>query len=173
MKTLLIDDDATFRQRLALSLQKRGYEVACTDGIGALAALADFAPDAIVVDLKMPGEDGLCLIPKMKALLPKAKIIVLTGYGSITTAMEAAKHGAEEYLTKPTRVQQILNALEGTPRQASLDVPSLDQVQWEHLQRVLADCDNNISQAARLLGIDRRSLQRKLARHAPQQQTHP
>lgn len=173
MKVLFIDDDATFRQRLAFAVAKRGYAVAETDAVQALGVLAGFRPDVVFVDLKMPGEDGLLLIPRIKAAHPAVRIIVLTGYGSITTAMEAAKHGASDYLTKPAGIQQIVNALEGVAGSVQLDVPSLDQVEWEHLQRVLSDCDNNITMAAKLLGIDRRSLQRKLARYAPQRPPRP
>lgn len=167
MKVLFIDDDGIFRQRLALSVQKRGYTVATADGLEALSVLADFRPDVVFVDLKMPTEDGLSLIPKIKATLKAVKIIVLTGYGSITTAMEAARLGATDYLTKPASIQQVINALEGVAKEVQLAVPSLDQVEWEHLQRVLSDCDHNITLAAKLLGIDRRSLQRKLAKYAP------
>lgn len=167
MKILLIDDDAIFRQRLALSLQKRGHVVHADDGGTATDVLCALRPDAVLVDLRMPGAGGLALIPRLLALLPSVRIVVLTGYGSIATAMEALRLGAADYLTKPAGVQQILAALEGRQQDAGLEVPSLERVEWEHLQRVLADCDNNISQAARLLGIDRRSLQRKLAKHAP------
>lgn len=170
MKVLLIDDDTTFRERLAISLRKRGYEAHCTDGSGALAAAAATQPAALLIDLKMPEQTGLELIPQLKSLLPLARIVVLTGYGSIATAMEATRQGAADYLTKPAGIQQIQAALDGRPpppKTQNLEVPSLDQVEWEHLQRVLADCDNNISQTAKLLGIDRRSLQRKLAKYAP------
>lgn len=173
MKVLFIDDNVVFRQRLALSVGKRGYTVASAEAAEALAVLADFCPDVVCVDLKMPGQGGLSLIPQIKAVRSEVKIIVLTGYGSIATAMEAAKHGAADYLTKPAGIQQIINALEGVAKDVPLDVPSLDQVEWEHLQRVLADCDHNVTMAAKLLGIDRRSLQRKLARYAPAQPCRP
>jgi len=168
MKIALIDDDETFRETLARSLRRRGHEIISTDATEAAAICADFQPDAILLDLKMPGETGLSLIPQFKITVPRAKIVMLTGYGSIATAMEAVKLGASDYLTKPADTDQIEAALEGKARDTEIDIPSLDRVEWEHLQRILADCNNNISQAARLLGIDRRSLQRKLSKYPPQ-----
>ncbi|MBC2595229.1 response regulator [Ruficoccus amylovorans] len=167
MKILLIDDDATFRERLALSLRRRGHEVWTADDGDALGQAGDVSPDGVLLDLRMPGEGGLALIPQLRELCAHARIIMLTGYGSIATAMEAIRQGAADYLTKPASLQQILTALEGRPQEAEEETPSLDRVEWEHLQRVLADCDNNISKTARVLGIDRRSLQRKLAKYAP------
>ena len=167
MTIALVDDDQVFRETLARSLRRRGHETLAADGPMALELCRDFQPDAILLDLKMPGDNGLILASKLKAVLPETKIIMLTGYGSIATAMEAVKTGVAGYLTKPADTDQIEAALEGRAPAAEVDVPSLDRVEWEHLQRILVDCDNNISQAARLLGIDRRSLQRKLAKYPP------
>jgi two-component system response regulator RegA len=167
MRITLIDDDEVFRETLARSLTRRGHEVATADGENALHRCLAFGPEAILLDLKMPGTSGLSLLPQIKASLPETRIVVLTGYGSIATAIEAVKLGASDYLTKPADAKQVEIALEGGSRKADIAVPSLERVEWEHLQRVLADCDNNISQAARLLGIDRRSLQRKLSKYPP------
>jgi len=168
MKLLLVDDDETFRERLAISLGRRGYEIRpAAHAEQALALAKTFVPDYAVVDLKMPGEGGLELIPRLRALLPQLHLVVLTGYGSIATALEAVRLGAADYLTKPADADQIDRTLQGKKNDVEVSVPSLDRVEWEHLQRVLADCENNISRAARVLGIDRRSLQRKLAKYPP------
>lgn len=167
MKIALIDDDEIFRETLARALRRRDHEIIACDGVEAVSACSAFAPDAILLDLKMPGDNGISLIPRLKSLLPGVKIVMLTGYGSIATAMEAVKSGASDYLTKPADTDQIEAALEGRAPAAGIDVPTLDRVEWEHLQRILSDCNHNISQAARLLGIDRRSLQRKLAKYPP------
>jgi len=167
-RILLVDDDKVFRERLARSLSRRGYQVAtAADAIQARSVAADFRPDFAVVDLKMPGESGLIVTRDLKALQPELRLIILTGYGSIATALEAVRMGASDYLTKPADTDEIVQALEGQRPVAEVSVPSLDRVEWEHLQRVLSDCGHNISQAARLLGIDRRSLQRKLAKYPP------
>lgn len=168
MKIALIDDDETFRETLARSLRRRGHEVQAMEGMESVTTCAAFAPEAILLDLKMPCENGLHLLPQLREICPQAKIVMLTGYGSIATAMEAVKQGASDYITKPADTDQIEAALEGRSRDTGIDVPTLDRVEWEHLQRILADCGNNISQAARLLGIDRRSLQRKLSKYPPQ-----
>jgi two-component system response regulator RegA len=119
-----------------------------------------------VIDLRLPGESGLAIVRDLKALDPSTVIVVLTGYGSIATAVESIKLGATGYLTKPADADQILAALDGTTAAANqFPAPSLARVEWEHIHRVLADCDGNVSQAARMLGIHRRSLQRKLSKN--------
>lgn len=173
-RLLLVDDDDVFRERLALAMSRRGYEVkTAANGAAALEEAAKFHPGFAVVDLRMPGEGGLRVVEKLRALLPAITIVVLTGYGSIATAVEAVRLGAADYLTKPADGDQIDRALQnpgsgnaGTEPPTS--VSSLGQVEWEHLNRVLAECGHNISQAARLLGIDRRSLQRKLQKFPPE-----
>ncbi|HRJ71126.1 MAG TPA: response regulator [Terrimicrobiaceae bacterium] len=164
---MLIDDDEVFRETLARSLRRRGHEVVAADGHGAAACCQQFQPEAVLLDLKMPIENGLELVPQLQQAAPGARFVMLTGYGSIATALEAVKRGVSDYLTKPADTDQIEAALQGRAAAAAVNVPSLDRVEWEHLQRILADCNNNISQAARLLGIDRRSLQRKLAKYPP------
>lgn len=130
-----------------------------------------------MIDLRLPELGGLELIPRLLEAEPELRIVMLTGYASVATAMKAVRLGAHDYLTKPADTDQIMNALAADPAgvhnskmvDGSLKVPSLEWVEWQHMHRVLADCRGNISQAARLLRIDRRSLQRKLAKYAPNQ----
>jgi two-component system response regulator RegA len=172
---ILVDDEEQFRGRLARAFINRGYTVfEAADVDGALEKIKENKPDWALVDLKMPGKSGLDLIREAKEFLPFLKIVVLTGYGSIATATEAVKLGAHYYLPKPADVDDILNAFEkdselpGVPEQNEFEAPSLARAEWEHIQRVLNDCDNNITAAAHKLGIHRRTLQRKLYKYAPQ-----
>lgn len=167
---LLVDDDGVFRTRLAQALQTRGYETReAGDAVAAMEAARHDTPERAIVDLRMPGSSGLDLIKGLKTLDPATEIVVLTGYGSIATALEAVRLGARDYLTKPVDADRIVAALEGgadahAASDDSENTPSLARVEWEHIQRVLADCEGNISEAARRLGVHRRSLQRKLAK---------
>lgn len=166
-RLLLVDDDVIFCDVLARALEKRGYSVVIAHNVeDGLTRTADFTPTHAVVDLKMPGASGLELIPGLCDLYQNIHIIVLTGYASITTAVEAIKLGAVHYLTKPTDADQIVAAFlreTGDPNIRISDKPiPLDRLEWEHLQKVLTDCDGNISAAARTLGMYRRTLQRKL-----------
>jgi two-component system response regulator RegA len=171
---LVVDDDAVFRNRLCLALSQRNWEAEpAPDGEEALKFARDRSPDLVILDLRMPGRSGLDVVPELRAIDSSMTIIVLTGYGSIPTAISAMKKGADHYLSKPADADQILAVYE-TLRSAPGDlpevpetVPTLARVEWEHMQRVIADCDGNISQAARLLGIHRRSLQRKLVKYPP------
>jgi two-component system response regulator RegA len=167
---LLVDDDEVFRTRMARAFVERGYEVASAhDYDSALALARHESPEFAVLDLKMPGKSGLELVKALLEIDAQTKIVVLTGYGSIATALEAIRLGAVHYLTKPTDADRILDAfehgLEARPRDLPVDTPSLARVEWEHIQRVLADCGGNISEAARVLSMHRRSLQRKLAKY--------
>jgi two-component system response regulator RegA len=173
---LVVDDDVAFRTRLVKALAARGL---AAHGAGtvdeAVEAAAAFKPDAAVVDLKMPGgKSGLDLVPELARRHPNIQIVVLTGYGSIATAVEAVRSGAVNYLSKPADADQILAAFDDHDHgpaangdSAADTPPSLARVEWEHIQRILTDCDNNISLAARKLGIHRRSLQRKLGKLPP------
>jgi two-component system response regulator RegA len=129
------------------------------------------SPDLVLLDLKMPGLSGLDLIQDIKKLDATITVIILTGYGSIATAMQALKLGADDYLSKPADAEQILAAYAhlsaGSADTSALTVPSLARVEWEHIQRVLSDCSGNITHAAKLIGIHRRSLQRKLSKYPP------
>ena len=164
---LVVDDDDRFRTRLVQAFRVRGFEAAGADSYdtAVISARTD-SPELAVVDLKLAGQTGLEVVRALKAIDATTSIVVLTGYGSIATAVESLRLGATNYLTKPADADQIVAAfggpVEGSPIPAA--VPSLARVEWEHIQRVLADCDGNVSQAARLLGIHRRSLQRKLSK---------
>ena len=172
---LVIDDDSIFRTRLCQALESRGWEVAgAPDGATALRLAAASSPDLAIVDLRLPGMGGLDIVRELRNLDKTTCIIVLTGYGSIATALTATRLGADHYLSKPADVDQILAAYEKISTGAAefrdssnVEVPSLARVEWEHIQRVLADCSGNISQAAKLLGLHRRSLQRKLSKYPP------
>jgi two-component system response regulator RegA len=168
---LLVEDDQILRERLARALRERGLEVtAAADAPEALAAARPDPPELAVVDLKLPSGSGLDLVRELRALDPTTKIVVLTGYGSIATAVEAMKLGATHYLAKPADADEILAALgRGEPVELGHGpmAPSLARAEWEHIQRVLADSAGNVSEAARRLGIHRRSLQRKLGRLPP------
>ena len=169
---LVVDDDETFRSRLVRALQSRELEaVGARDGEEAVALAKKESPEYAVVDLRMPGMSGLDVVRELKAIDAMTNIVVLTGYGSIATALEAVRLGATHYLTKPADVDDILAAFDRTNRPPSdlsvveHNVPSLARAEWEHINRVLTDCGGNITQAARLLGLHRRSLQRKLSKY--------
>jgi two-component system response regulator RegA len=139
----------------------------CNDADAALERCGTFAPSHVLLDLNMPGTSGLVALPGLLACAPDARVVVLTGYSSIATAVEATKAGATNYLCKPASIDEILAAFGETPAEPAA-VPSqptsLDRLEWEHLQRVLRDHDGNISATARALGMHRRTLQRKLAK---------
>ena len=167
MKILVIDDDTTFRDRLCSALRKRDLVVReASNHSGALVEARTFAPDRAILDLRLRTSSGLDLVPPLLEISPTLQIVILTGYGSIATAQEAIRRGAYSYLTKPCSVERILAGFEPVESQAAaqLPIPSLNQVEWEHLQRILTDCGGNVTKAAKKLGIDRRSLQRRLAK---------
>jgi two-component system response regulator RegA len=162
---LIVDDDSAFRERLVRAMRDRGFEATgVADYQSALDRAQADSPELAVVDLRLPGESGLSVVRDLKALDASTVVVVLTGYGSIATAVESIKLGAAGYLTKPADADQIVAAFDGTQPADDARAPSLARVEWEHIQRILADCDGNVSQAARVLGIHRRSLQRKLAK---------
>ncbi|HQY88062.1 MAG TPA: response regulator [Tepidisphaeraceae bacterium] len=177
-KILVVDDDQIFRTRLVRALNQRGYEThQAANFEEAIVLMKRVSPERAIVDMRMPSMSGastntvgLDLITELAKIDPDIDIVVLTGYGSIATAVEAVRRGARDYLTKPVDTDQILTAFE-KDNDASGDVnettPSLARVEWEHIQRILSDCGGNISQAARKLGIHRRSLQRKLGKLPP------
>jgi two-component system response regulator RegA len=162
---LIVEDDSPLRERLVRAMRDRGFDaVGVPDHVAALAAARQDSPELALIDLRLRGESGLSVIRDLKELDPGTVVVVLTGYGSIATAVEAVKLGAASYLTKPADADQIVAAFDGTQPQAESEVPSLARVEWEHIHRVLADCGGNVSRAARALGIHRRSLQRKLSK---------
>jgi two-component system response regulator RegA len=171
---LIVDDDATYRTTLGRALERRGYRAYEADSVAAaLALLEQKRVSYASVDLRMPGASGLELVRRLKLLDPSMVVVVLTGYGSIATAVDAIKLGAANYLAKPADAVDLLRAFGiGVPEPLAseataqlAEVPSLARVEWEHLNRVVADCGGNISQAARVLRMQRRSLQRKLAKY--------
>lgn len=164
---LLVEDDVTFAQTLARSLQRRGQAVAIAhDGDTAFTLCETLQPDRIVLDLKLETTSGLGLIAGLLAIAPQCRIVVLTGYSSIPTTVEAIKLGAMDYLCKPASVDDILTAFgksQGNPAvELSATPHSVDRLEWEHIQRVLNELGGNISATARALGMHRRTLQRKL-----------
>ena len=168
VRILVVDDDEPFRSRLARSLAARGFDVAgAASAQEALELARSFRPQRAVIDLRLTDASGLDVLGELKRELPALASIVLTGYGSIATALEAVRRGALDYLTKPVDADDVLRAFSADGEEVAESVPSLHRVEWEHIQRVLADCDGNVSQAARLLGIHRRTLQRKLATRPP------
>lgn len=165
-RILIIDDDPAFSATLARALTRRGYETAtAADRQSALASTEGFDPAAAVLDLKLAEESGLSLIEPLLALNPELRILVLTGYASIPTAVETIKRGAVNYLAKPADADTILQALHGKTSATSPSRPmSPRRLEWEHIQRVLKEHDGNISATAKALGMHRRTLQRKLAK---------
>lgn len=171
---LLVDDDEVFRARLARAMSQRGYAVREAGSVeDAIAAARAESPELALVDLRLPGGTGLDVVRALVDVDAATNVVVLTGYGSIATALEAVRLGATHYLTKPVDVDEILAAFarRSQPERPFVSeseeagaVPSLARVEWEHIQRVLTDCDGNISRASRLLGVHRRSLQRKLSK---------
>lgn len=171
---LIVDDDRPFREALAAAFVRRGYEVrTASNADEALSIAASFAPERAVLDVRMPGPSGLELLKALKKLDPNTAVVMLTGYGSIPSAIEAVRTGATYYLTKPAEPAEIEAVFEGrTPSTevaegAGEETPSLDRAAWEHMQRVLNECGGNISEAARRLGVHRRTLQRKLQKLPP------
>lgn len=172
---LLVDDDERLRSRMARAFEERGYETQQADGYAQGISIAEReSTEYAVVDLRMPGKSGLDLVRELHRIDPATKVVVLTGYGSIATALEAVRLGATHYLTKPADVDEVIASFERRDPDPSADgsemqsdapeTPSLARVEWEHIQRVLTDCGGNITKASERLGIHRRSLQRKLSK---------
>ena len=174
---LIVEDDEGLRERLGAAMSRRGFEVRLAGGVAeALALAAQDSPELAVLDLRLPDGDGLSLVRGLREIDPTTAMVVLSGYGSIATAMEAVHAGATWFLSKPADADDVLAAFArgdealrdalGPPSADAppLRAPSLARMEWEHIQRVLADCGGNVSHAAKALGIHRRSLQRKLGR---------
>jgi two-component system response regulator RegA len=163
---LIVEDDDPLRERLVRAMRDRGYEaVGAADRASAIELARQESPELALVDLRLPDDSGLTVVRELKELDPSTVVVVLTGYGSIATAVESIKLGAASYLTKPADADQIVAAFAGMQPGENAEVPSLARVEWEHIQRVLTDCGGNVSRAARALGIHRRSLQRKLSKY--------
>ncbi|MCB2135990.1 MAG: ActR/PrrA/RegA family redox response regulator transcription factor [Rhodobacteraceae bacterium] len=168
---LLVDDDAPFVNRLARAMEKRGFEPQTAESVAAGRALARNRPPAYaVVDLRLTDGNGLDVVEVLRDIRPDCRVVVLTSYGAIATAVAAVKIGAIDYLSKPADANDITNAL--LARGDQLPPPpenpmSADRVRWEHIQRVYELCDRNISETARRLSMHRRTLQRILAKRSP------
>jgi len=166
---LLVDDDTIFCQVLSRALEKRNFSVSVAHSVEQALPLASAnPPEYAVVDLKMSGASGLVLVQTLHGLDPATRIVVLTGYASIATAVEAIKLGATQYLSKPANADEIVAAF---GHSASTDLPlnaqpsTVNQLEWEHIQRILQENQGNISATARALNMHRRTLQRKLTKH--------
>jgi two-component system response regulator RegA len=168
---LLVDDDEPFLRRLERAMEKRGFEVQAAGSVAEGLAKATASPAAYaVIDLRLEDGNGLDVVEKLRERRPDSKIVVLTGYGAIATAVAAVKIGATDYLSKPADANDITNAL--LARGEELPPPpenpmSADRVRWEHIQRVYELCDRNVSETARRLNMHRRTLQRILAKRSP------
>jgi two-component system response regulator RegA len=167
---LLVDDDENHCWALARAFERRGYTVKAAHSVpAACSVLEDWQPEFAVVDLRMPGPSGLSLIPKLKAAFPGVRVVVLTGYASVVTAVEAIKLGATQYLVKPVDARTVEAAFHNDEGDASLptsdDVFSVGRLEWEYIQRVLAEQGGNVSATARALNMHRKTLQRKLSKH--------
>jgi two-component system response regulator RegA len=173
-KLLIVEDDADFAAALSRAMQKRGFEVAVAHDASEARTVVDrFVPQLAVVDLKLPGESGLQVVAMLAARTPAPAIVVLTGYASIATAVEAVRLGARHYLAKPANADEILAALLRDQPDAALEVSaepmSVARLEWEHIQKVLNEHDGNISATARALKMHRRTLQRKLEKNPPRE----
>jgi two-component system response regulator RegA len=167
---LLLDDDAAFRTRLGRALIGRGFEVTMTASVAEATEAANAAPAFAVLDLRLEDGSGLAVVEALRKKREACKIVMLTGYGNIATAVAAVKAGAIDYLSKPADVDDVVKALLADPedKPAPPDNPmSADRVRWEHIQRVYELCGHNVSETARRLNMHRRTLQRILAKRAP------
>ncbi|MEO1617082.1 MAG: response regulator [Planctomycetota bacterium] len=177
---LLVDDTLILRDRLAMAMRQRGFRVQTAANYDEAVEVFRHQPtDLAVLDLRMPGRSGLDLLRRLLQLHPSARIIILSGFGSIPASIDAVRAGAVNFLAKPADADDILAAFvrgdePSVPSgEVSFPAPSLARNEWEHIHRVLSDCGGNISEAARRLGIHRRSLQRKLRKRAPEDPATP
>jgi two-component system response regulator RegA len=166
---LVVDDDVAFAAALARALRRHGNTALVAHNIAdALSEASAWKPDRAIVDLRIERENGIELVARLKEHDSELEVVLLTGFGSIPTAVQATKAGAVQYLTKPATVFEILKAFDDDiPGDLEPATNTLDDVEWEHISRVLTDVGGNISEAARRLNMHRRTLQRKLARHRP------
>lgn len=171
-RLLVVEDDKAFRSRLTLSMERRGFTVFAAEGVeeGAKFA-AQHKPDFAVIDMRLEDGNGLDLVPMLRHSNPNMRVVILTGYGNIASAVAAVKAGAVDYLSKPAD-PDIIAATLLTPDGQTPPPPenpmSADRVKWEHIQRVYELCDRNVSETARRLNMHRRTLQRILAKRSPQ-----
>lgn len=168
---LVVDDDERFRERLVQAFRQRGLHSLGANGYEEARRISESKRvSSAVVDLRMPGQHGLAVLRELRRRDPECAVVVLTGFGSIATAVEAMRLGARDYLTKPCDADRVLSALAPEPASAeegsgpAFETPSLARIEREHIERVLRECSGNVSKAARVLGIHRRTLQYKLAK---------
>ncbi|SIS45669.1 response regulator transcription factor [Neptunomonas antarctica] len=171
---LIVDDDATFTRVLARAMAKRGFDVKIASSAeAALEIITAWIPDYVSLDLKMDGASGLTVIQPLVEANPSVRIVVLTGYASITTAVDAIKLGATQYLPKPANADDILQALEHSQANEDIDIAnqpmSVNRLEWEYIHKVLSEHNGNVSATARALDMHRRTLQRKLAKRPVRQ----
>jgi len=168
---LLVDDDEAFLRRLAKAMEKRGFTVETAETVAEGKLIATQRPPAYaVIDLRLLDGNGLDVVETLRERRPDARIVVLTGYGAIATAVAAVKIGATDYMAKPADATDVMNALLATtdsPPPPPENPMSADRVRWEHIQRVYELCDRNVSETARRLNMHRRTLQRILAKRSP------
>ncbi len=168
---LLVDDDKAFLGRLERAMDKRGFAVTAVDSVeDGLAAVGQMAPAFAVIDMRLEDGNGLDVVSALHEKRPDARVVVLTGYGNITTAVTAVKLGAVDYLAKPADADDVVKAFLQSDeiKPEPPDNPmSADRVRWEHIQRVYELCDRNVSETARRLNMHRRTLQRILSKRAP------
>ena len=170
---LIVEDDALFLQRLARAMERRGFAVESADSVASgIAAARARRPSYAVVDLRLGDGSGLDVVGALREVRPDCRVVILTGYGNIATAVAAVKAGAVDYLSKPADADAVEAALlqreTGTATPPELPM-SADRVRWEHIQRIYEQCDRNVSETARRLRMHRRTLQRILAKHAPRE----
>lgn len=170
---LIVDDDQPFRERLAKAMERRGFDVRVASSLGdGIDAIKESPPAYATLDLRLLDGSGLDIVPLLRKARPEARVVILTGYGNIASAVAAVKAGAVDYLAKPADADQIEAALlaQGDALPPPPENPmSADRVRWEHIQRVYEQCDRNVSETARRLNMHRRTLQRILAKRAPRE----
>ena len=172
-RLLIVDDDRPFRERLAKALERRGFVVTAVEKVSEGIAIAKLeTPNYAVLDLRLHDGSGLDVVPAIREADANSRIVILTGYGNIATAVAAVKAGAVDYLAKPADADQVAAALltQGVDLPPPPENPmSADRVRWEHIQRVYEQCDRNVSETARRLKMHRRTLQRILSKRAPRE----
>lgn len=170
LSILILEDDDSFAKALSVSLSNKGHQVSVASSIEGLSKLINDSQDwhLMLLDLKLKDDTSLPYIAQFRALMPNTKIIMITGFASIATTVEAIKQGADDYLPKPVNVNDILQAYYGKKTEAEAELMSPKRLEWEHIQRVLQENDGNISRTAKQLNMHRRTLQRKLQKK-PQQ----
>ena len=172
-KLLLVDDDAPLRRSMARALERREFQVLAAEGVAEARALArEHRPEFAVLDMRLTEGSGLDLVRTLREMRPEIRIVIVTGYGNIATAVAAIKAGAVDYLAKPVDADDVVSALlksgQGLPPPRENPM-SADRVRWEHIQRVFEQCNRNVSETARRLNMHRRTLQRILNKRAPRE----